>query len=100
MDAIILIGVFAILCLSGMSVAYALGLAAILAALWTDVPLEAVMLKVSGGMSGFSLLAIPLFVLAGAIMAAGGMAARLVNLAKLLVGFIRGGMALVNILAS
>jgi tripartite ATP-independent transporter DctM subunit len=59
-----------------------------------------VMLKVSGGMSGFSLLAIPFFVLAGAIMAVGGMAERLVNLAKVFVGFIRGGMALVNILAS
>ena len=58
------------------------------------------MLKVSGGMSGFSLLAIPFFILAGAIMAVGGMAERLVNLAKVFVGFIRGGMALVNILAS
>ena len=64
------------------------------------MPLEAVMLKVSGGMSGFSLLAIPFFILAGAIMAVGGMAERLVNLAKVFVGFIRGGMALVNIVAS
>ena len=83
-----------------MPVAYALGLAAILAALWIGIPLEAVMLKVSGGMSGFSLLAIPFFILAGAIMAVGGMAERLVNLAKVFVGFIRGGMALVNIIAS
>ena len=51
-------------------------------------------------MSSFSLLAIPFFILAGAIMAVGGMAERLVNLAKVFVGFIRGGMALVNILAS
>ena len=76
------------------------GLAAILTALWIGIPLEAVMLKVSGGMSGFSLLAIPFFILAGAIMAVGGMAERLVNLAKVFVGFIRGGMALVNIIAS
>src|ERR1044072_7023466 len=84
----------------GMPVAYALGLAAILGARWTDIPLEAVMIKVSGGMSGFSLLAIPFFILCGAIMAVGGMAERLVNLAKVFVGFIRGGMALVNILSS
>ena len=58
------------------------------------------MLKVSGGMSSFSLLAIPFFILAGSIMAVGGMAERLVNLAKVFVGFIRGGMALVNIVAS
>jgi tripartite ATP-independent transporter DctM subunit len=100
MGVFILIGGFTVLCLLGVPVGYALGLAAILAAIATDIPLEAVMLKVSGGMSGFSLLAIPFFVLAGAIMAVGGMAERLVNLAKVFVGFIRGGMALVNIVAS
>src|SRR5256885_6501158 len=100
MDVLILIGSFTVACLAGMPVAYALGLAAILAALWTGIPLEAVMLRVAGGMSGFSLLAIPFFILTGAIMAVGGMAERLVNLAKVFVGFIRGGMALVNILAS
>ena len=100
MDILILVGSFTIVCLMGMPVAYALGIAAILGALWTGIPLEAVMLKVSGGMSGFSLLAIPFFILCGAIMAVGGMAERLVNLAKVFVGFIRGGMALVNIVAS
>ena len=58
------------------------------------------MLKVSDGTDDFALLAIPFFILAGAIMAEGGMAERLVNLAKIFVGFIRGGLALVNILAS
>jgi tripartite ATP-independent transporter DctM subunit len=100
MDIFILIGGFAILCLLGMPVAYALGLAAIFAALWIDLPLEAVMLKTSDGMDDFALLAIPFFILAGGIMAEGGMAERLVNLAKIFVGFLRGGLALVNILAS
>ncbi len=100
MDILILAGTFTVVCLLGMPVAYALGIAAILAALWAGIPLEAVMLKVSGGMSSFSLLAIPFFILAGSIMAVGGMAERLVNLAKVFVGFIRGGMALVNIIAS
>src|ERR687893_855274 len=100
MDMFILIGGFTLLCLLGMPVAYALGLAAIFAALWIDLPLEAVMLKVSDGTDDFALLAIPFFILAGGIMAEGGMAERLVNLAKVFVGFIRGGLALVNILAS
>ncbi|TMJ81122.1 MAG: TRAP transporter large permease subunit, partial [Alphaproteobacteria bacterium] len=100
MDILILVGGFTIVCLMGMPVAYALGIAAIAAALYAGIPLEAVMLKVAGGMSGFSLLAIPFFILTGAIMAVGGMAERLVNLAKVFVGFIRGGMALVNIVAS
>jgi tripartite ATP-independent transporter DctM subunit len=100
MEILILIGGFTVVCLLGMPVAYALGIASIAAALYTDIPLEAVMLKVAGGMSGFSLLAIPFFILAGAIMAVGGMATRLVNLAKVFVGAIRGGLALVNIVAS
>jgi tripartite ATP-independent transporter DctM subunit len=100
MDMLILMGGFAVLCLLGMPVAYSLGLAAILAALWIDLPLEAVMLKTSDGMDDFALLAIPFFILAGGIMAEGGMAVRLINLAKVFVGFIRGGLSLVNILAS
>jgi tripartite ATP-independent transporter DctM subunit len=99
MNALVLLGAFAVLCAIGMPVAYALGLAALIAALWIDLPLEAVMLKMSDGTDDFSLLAIPFFVLAGAIMAEGGMAVRLIDLAKVFVGFIRGGLALVNVLA-
>ena len=100
MEILVLLGSFAVLCAIGMPVAYALGFAAILAALWVDIPLEAVMLKISDGTDDFALLAIPFFVLAGGIMAEGGMAMRLINLAKVFVAFIRGGLALVNILAS
>jgi len=100
MDVLVLMGSFVVLCALAVPVAYSLGLAAIIAALWIDLPLEAVMLKISDGMGKFSLLAIPFFVLAGGIMAEGGMATRLVNLARVFVGFIRGGLALVNILAS
>ncbi len=100
MDILVLLGGFTLLCALGVPVAYALGLGAIFAALYVDIPLEAVMLKVSDGTDDFALLAIPFFVLAGAIMAEGGMATRLINLAKVFVGFIRGGMAVVNVLAS
>jgi len=99
-DALVLLGAFTVLCALGMPVAYTLGLSSLIAALWIGLPMEAVMLKISDGTDDFSLLAIPFFVLAGAIMAEGGMATRLVNLAKILVGFIRGGLALVNVLAS
>jgi len=99
-DALVLIGSFCLLAALGVPVAYCLGLAALIGALWIDIPAEAVMLKISDGTDDFALLAIPFFVLAGAIMAEGGMAARLINLAKVFVGWIRGGLALVNILAS
>ena len=99
-EVLILLGSFTVLCMIGMPVAYTLGLASILGALWIDVPLEAVMIQISSGVNSFSLLAIPFFVLAGAIMAEGGMAVRLVNLARIFVGAIRGGLALVNVIAS
>jgi tripartite ATP-independent transporter DctM subunit len=99
-DVIVLLGAFTVLCLVGVPIAYALGLAAMVGAFWIDIPLEAVMLKISDGSDEFALLAIPFFVLAGAIMAEGGIANRLVNLARLFVGTLRGGLALVNIIAS
>ena len=100
MGALVLLGSFAALCALGVPVAYALGLSALAGAWWIDVPFEAVTLKISDGTDDFALLAIPFFVLAGAIMAEGGMAQRLINLARIFVGAIRGGLALVNILAS
>lgn len=100
MDAFVLLGSFAALMLIGMPVAYAMGLAAILGALWIDIPLDALMIQIASGVNKFSLLAIPFFVLAGAIMAEGGMSRRLVAFANVLVGFVRGGLSLVNILAS
>ncbi|MBW0170441.1 MAG: TRAP transporter large permease [Hydrogenophaga sp.] len=100
MDALILLGSFFVLMLIGTPVAYALGIAALIGAWWIEIPLDAVMIAISSGVNKFSLLAIPFFVLAGAIMAEGGMARRLVAFANVLVGFIRGGLSLVNILAS
>ena len=100
MDAFVLLGSFVILMLFGLPVAYCLGLASIIGALWIDIPLDAIMIQIAAGVNKFSLLAIPFFVLAGAIMAEGGMSRRLVAFAGVLVGFIRGGLSLVNILAS
>jgi tripartite ATP-independent transporter DctM subunit len=100
MDAFILLGSFGLLIIIGMPVAYAMGLSALIGALWIDIPIGAIMIQIAAGVNKFSLLAIPFFVLAGAIMAEGGMARRLVAFAGVLVGFIRGGLSLVNILAS
>jgi tripartite ATP-independent transporter DctM subunit len=100
MDALVLIGSFILLMLVGMPVAYALGLAALIGAMWIELPLDAVMIQMASGVNKFSLLAIPCFVLAGAIMAEGGMSRRLVAFAGVLIGFVRGGLSLVNILAS
>jgi tripartite ATP-independent transporter DctM subunit len=86
----------------GVPIAYSLALAAIAGAFWIGIPLEAVMLKISDGVSKVAMLTIPFFVLAGAIMAEGGMARRLVAFADVLVGMtrVRGGLSVVNVLAT
>lgn len=96
----VLIGSLFALMIMGMPIAYSLGVAAIITSLYVGLPTEAVLLKVSDGVDDFALLAIPFFVFAGALMAEGGMARRLVAFANIFVGWLRGGLAMVNILAS
>src|SRR5499433_1655753 len=102
MDIFILLATMAFCFVIGMPIAYSLALAAIAGALSIGIPLEALMLKISDGVSKVAMLTIPFFVLAGAIMAEGGMARRLVAFADVLIGIVRvrGGLALVNITAT
>src|SRR5947208_15345570 len=97
---ILLVAMFTCFAL-GVPIAYSLALAAIVGAIQLGIPLEAVMLKISDGVSKVAMLTIPFFVLAGAIMAEGGMARRLVAFANVLVGYtrLRGGLSIVNIVA-
>jgi TRAP-type C4-dicarboxylate transport system permease large subunit len=97
---LVLMGSLFFMLIIGMPIAFALGIAAFATAFYVGLPLEAILLKLSDGVDNFSLLAIPFFVLAGALMAEGGMAWRLVAFANIFVGFMRGGLAMVNILAS
>jgi tripartite ATP-independent transporter DctM subunit len=97
---LVLLGSLFALLVIGTPIAYALGISALATAIFVGIPLEAVLLKVSDGVDNFALLAIPFFVFAGALMAEGGMAWRLVAFANIFVGFLRGGLAMVNVLAS
>ena len=102
MDIFVLLATMFLCFAIGVPIAYSLALAAIAGALYIGIPLEAVMLKISDGVSKVSMLTIPFFVLAGAIMAEGGMARRMVSFADVLVGFtrVRGGLSVVNVLAT
>jgi len=80
-------------------VAQALFASSLLTMVYLEVPLPTVGQQMINGVSTFSLLAIPFFILTGQIMGEGGLAQRLVNFATLLVGRIRGGLALVNCIA-
>ena len=97
---LVLLGSLFVFLVVGVPIAYALGIAALVTAIYMGLPLEALLLKVSDGVDNFALLAIPFFVFAGALMAEGGMAWRLVAFANIFVGFLRGGLAMVNVLAS
>jgi len=61
MDAFILLGSFIMLILLGMPVAYALGLSALIGAWWIDIPLQAMMIQVASGNTGYPLLQFDLF---------------------------------------
>jgi len=96
--AILFIGVFALVLLN-VPIAIALGVAAVLAMLavgGTDSLLNLPIIMFNGATS-FPLIAIPLFILAGSIMNTGGISRRLIDFASALLGFIRGGLAMVNI---
>lgn len=80
-------------------VAQALFASSLLTMVYLEVPLPTVGQQMINGVSTFSLLAIPFFILTGQIMGEGGLAQRLVDFASLLVGRIRGGLALVNCIA-
>ena len=97
----ILFGIFLIAMFIGIPIAFALCLGA-LAVLWMTgflVP-ELVVQRIFAGMDSFPIMAIPFFVLAGALMETGGISARLVRFSNCLVGWIVGGLAHVTIVAS
>lgn len=97
----IILGVIVLLTVLNVPIGFALSIATILAILWTGAAsLSVVPLSLFSGASSFPLLAIPLFILAGGLMETSGISLRLVNLANSLVGFIRGGLAMVTVVAT
>jgi tripartite ATP-independent transporter DctM subunit len=100
---VILVVSFIFLLLRGVPVAYSIGISAILTLLTTVSPIAAfttIAQRMATGLDSFSLLAIPMFVLAGQIMNKGGIAFRLIEFAKLLVGWFPGGLFFVNIFSN
>ena len=98
---LMVVGLFALI-LINVPIAIALGVIAVIAIYLTQGPgmLLNTALVMYDGATNFPLLAIPMFILAGAIMNASGISQRLIALASAMLGFIRGGLAIVNIAAS
>ena len=81
--------------LTGMPVSIALGLTVLtFMFILTDVPIEAVSLKLFTGLESFEIMAIPFFILAGAFLTHGGVARRMINFAVSLIGHWHGGLGL------
>ncbi len=102
-STLVLFGVFFIMLFAGVPISVGIGIASIVTALFSfDPSVFAVTAaqRAFSGIDSFSLLALPMFMLAGNIMNKGGIAQRLVRLARLLVGWIPGYLAATNVLAN
>src|SRR5690554_1758219 len=100
---IVLIASFIFFLTIGVPVAYSIGLSALTTMLvsFDALPAFATMAqRMATGLESFSLLAIPFFILAGQLMNSGGIAIRLIEFAKVLVGRFPGGLAFVNVMAN
>ena len=97
MELILLSVTFTLFLLIGVPVAFAIGLSSIITILYAGLPMLVVFQKMVGGMQVFSFLAIPFFIFAGELMLYGGIADRIVRFANSLVGHVRGGLGMSNV---
>ncbi len=102
LSVIVLVSSFVILLALSVPIAYSIGISTILTMLFTISSAPAVTTvaqRMATGIDSFALLAIPFFILSGLLMGKGGIARRLIDFAKVLVGMFPGGLAYVNVVA-
>ena len=100
MAILILLGSFFIMIFLRFPIAYAVALSSILCLLSQGLPLTTICQQMVKGINSFSLMAVPFFITMGCLMGSGGISEKLIALANACVGWMRGGMAMVNIVAS
>jgi tripartite ATP-independent transporter DctM subunit len=98
MELTVLCVSFTLLLILGVPVAFAIGLSSVATIIAAGLPVAIVFQKMVGGMQVFSFLAIPFFVFAGELMLYGGIADRIVKFANSLVGHVRGGLGMSNVI--
>ena len=96
----ILIVLFFVFIILSFPIAYAIGIAAVIGMMYMKLNLQQVVQLMVKGVFSFSLMAVPFFILAGELMGAGGISDKLIELSDAIVGWMRGGLAMVNIVAS
>lgn len=92
----LLLGGFVLLMILRVPITYSLASVSLVTAIYLKIPLMAIVQQMVQGVRSFSLLAIPFFIIAGEMMGQGGIARKLIELANIFVGRIRGGLAMVN----
>ena len=97
---IVLVGSFALLLIMGVEISYTLGISAVLTCLYMNINLQTVFQTIFYKMTNYSLLAVPCFMLMGEFMSIGTMADSIEELATVLVGWMPGGLAMVNVVDS
>ncbi|GLO64518.1 MULTISPECIES: TRAP transporter large permease [Oceanobacillus] len=100
MMALLLFGLFLILIVTGVPIAFSLVLSSLVYLLIAGVPLTVIPQTLFAGLDSFVMLAIPAFILAGNLMNAGGITNRIIDFANAVVGHIRGGLGLTNVASS
>lgn len=100
MAILILLGSFFAMIFLRFPIAYAVALSSILCLLSQGLPLTTICQQMVKGINSFSLMAVPFFITMGCLMGSGGISEKLIALANACVGWMRGGMAMVNIVAS
>ena len=98
--ALILFGSLTILMVLRIPIAFSLIISSIISALYLEIPLLFLFQKMVNGLNSFTFLAVPFFILAAQVMIEGGISNKLMTLANVLVGRIRGGTAMVNVVTS
>lgn len=97
---LILLGSFLFMLFIRIPIAFSLGLSTMFTAFYVGLPPMVVVQQMVKGINSFSLMAIPFFIIAGEIMGQGGISDRLIKFSNVIIGWMRGGLAMVNILAS
>lgn len=97
---LVLLGTFILLILLRFPIAYAVGISSVLCLLVQGVPVSTVCQQMVKGINSFSLMAVPFFITMGVLMGSGGISKKLIALADACVGWMTGGMSMVNIVAS
>ncbi|TDO94197.1 tripartite ATP-independent transporter DctM subunit [Halanaerobium saccharolyticum] len=97
---IILLGSFFLLIFLNVPIAFAMGISSVLTSYYLDIQLIMVFQRMISGLRTFTFLAVPFFILVGLIMGNSGISEKIIKFASLFIGRIKGGLAMVNVLAS